>query len=298
MPQNNLKAARILIVDDQEANVQFLEGLLRQGQYHNHRSLFDSRDVARVCPEYQPDLILLDLMMPHLDGYGVLDQLRPWLDTQAYLPVLVLTADVNPESRRRALAAGAKDFLAKPLDAIEVLLRIGNLLETRFLYLELRRRADERIREQAELLDRANDAILVRDMQDRITYWNEGAERLYGWVRPEVEGRNANEVLFSRSQESLEEAQRAVLQAGTWSGELRQRTKDGREVIVASRWSLVRDEGGPSGQTLPLYQVPETQPEAGLHPDTLVLPELSPGNGASHIPCRLNRPMLPGVRGR
>jgi CheY-like chemotaxis protein len=110
----NLQDARILIVDDQEANVLFLEGLLHEGGYRCWRVVLDPRAAAAACAEFQPDLILLDLIMPELDGFGVLAQLQPFLAAQAYLPVLVLTVDLTQESRRRALAAGAKDFLAKP----------------------------------------------------------------------------------------------------------------------------------------------------------------------------------------
>jgi putative two-component system response regulator len=191
-PQN----ARLLIIDDQESSVLFLENLLQQGGYTGWRSVRDPRQAVAVCAEFQPDLILLDLIMPNLDGFEVLEQLRPFLAEQVYRPVLVLTADITPESKRRALAAGAKDFLAKPLDAIEVLLRVKNLLETRFLYLQLQQRADERIREQAALIDQANDAILVCDLEDRLTFWNRGAEVLYGWTATEVQGRSAVEVLF------------------------------------------------------------------------------------------------------
>src|SRR5262249_37185222 len=170
--------ARILIVDDQDANVLFLESLLREGGYRHWYSVHDPRTAAAVCADFRPDWILLDLIMPCLDGFGVLEQLRPLLAEQVYLPVLVLTVDLTAESRRRALACGAKDFLAKPLDAVEVLLRVKNLLQTRFLYRQLQRSADERIREQAALIDQASDAILVCDLDDRITFWNRGAETL------------------------------------------------------------------------------------------------------------------------
>src|ERR1043165_9512628 len=158
MNDTTLCAAKILIVDDQDPNLRLLERILRQGGYANYRSLTDPRQVMTVFASYQPDLILLDLMMPHLDGVAVMEQLRP-LTEGTYLPIVILTADITPAARRRALAAGAKDFLTKPFDAIEVLLRIKNLLETRCVYQQLARRARDQIQEQAALLDRANDAI-------------------------------------------------------------------------------------------------------------------------------------------
>src|SRR5262245_53457912 len=192
----DLREARILIVDDHEANILFLEDLLQEGGYRHWNSVRDPRQAAAVCAGYRPDLILLDLLMPDLDGFGVLEQLKPFLAEQVYLPVLVLTVDLTSESKRRALAAGAHDFLAKPLDAIEVLLRVKNLLRTRFLYRQLQQRADERIREQAALIDQANDAILVCDLANRITFWSRGAEKLYGWTAADVQGRTAAELLF------------------------------------------------------------------------------------------------------
>ena len=86
---------------------------------------------------YQPDLILLDLMMPHMDGYSLLTQLRSRVPDNHYLPILVLTADVAPKAKQQALSLGAKDFLTKPFDAAEVLLRVYNLLETRWLSVQL-----------------------------------------------------------------------------------------------------------------------------------------------------------------
>ena len=115
-----------------------LERLLKQSGYANLVTTTDSSRVLELCARMPPDLILLDLHMPSPDGFEVLDQLEPWISGR-WLPVLVLTADVNRDTKQRALAGGAKDFLVKPLDTIEVLLRIRNLLETRFLQLEFRK---------------------------------------------------------------------------------------------------------------------------------------------------------------
>src|SRR5260370_38738828 len=101
-----------------------------------------------------------------------------------------------------------------------------------------RRHAEERIRSQAALLDKGKDAILVRDMQDQIVYWNQGAEHLYGWAAAEAVGRNANDLLSRKPSQELEEAHRTVIAKGEWTGELRQSTKDNKEVIVESRWPL------------------------------------------------------------
>jgi PAS domain S-box-containing protein len=235
--------AKILIVDDQEINLRLLESTLKQGGYTHCRSLTDSRQTVAVFQEFQPDLILLDLIMPHLDGVAVMNQLRPWTEG-TYLPILILTGDVTAASKRRALTAGAKDFLIKPLDTVEVLLRIRNLLETRFLYQQVQQRAQSRIQKQAALLDQANDAILIRDMEDRILFWNQGAERLYGWTKSEAVGRNAADLLFQGDPAESAEVNQKVLTEGKWGGELRQVTRDGRKIIVASRWTLVRDHDG------------------------------------------------------
>lgn len=107
-----------------------------------------------------------------------------------------------------------------------------------------RKRGEEQIREQAELLDEAREAILVRDLDDRIMYWNHGAERIYGWSRDEAVGQRAGNLLYGDDSSQNELARQAVMEQGQWSGELRQVTKDGREITVESRRTLVRDEAG------------------------------------------------------
>jgi PleD family two-component response regulator len=143
--EETLKNSHILIVDDQEANVMLLERLLQTAGYTTFLSTTDPRQVLPMFGKFQPDLILLDLMMPHLDGYAVMQQIGPRVPEGEYLPILVLTAEVNAEAKQKALTTGAKDFLNKPIDATEVLLRIRNLLETRHLHL--------RMQNQKELLE-------------------------------------------------------------------------------------------------------------------------------------------------
>src|ERR1051325_2783304 len=104
--------------------------------------------------------------------------------------------------------------------------------------------AEEQIRQQAELLDKSQDAILVRDLNDRISYWNKSAERLYGWRADEVMGRKTTDFLFKRIPPIYEDAKAGLLEHGAWRGEFNQITRDGKELIVESRWTLVFDDQG------------------------------------------------------
>lgn len=128
----------VVVVDDEPANVALLERLLHAAGIGRVHAFTRSTDAVAHCRASRPDLVLLDLHMPELDGFAVLDALRD-LPMGGFLPVLVLTADITTEVKQRALAAGAKDFLTKPFDHTEVVLRVRNLLETRALYGELER---------------------------------------------------------------------------------------------------------------------------------------------------------------
>lgn len=107
-----------------------------------------------------------------------------------------------------------------------------------------RKRAEEQIREQAELLDQAQDAILVRDLDQNILFWNKGAQKIYGWSAEEVIGKNAKDLLFKDRSGQFDAARAAIIQNGEWKGEMRQTRRDGDEIVVESRWTLVRDEQG------------------------------------------------------
>jgi PAS domain S-box-containing protein len=107
-----------------------------------------------------------------------------------------------------------------------------------------RKKAEEMIREQAALLDKAHDAIGLRNLEQNLIYWNKGAEYLYGWTAEEVIGKNADELLYMGKTSKLIEAEKSVIEKGEWIGELHQVTKDGKEIIVESRWTLVYDSEG------------------------------------------------------
>ena len=126
--------AKILVVDDQEANVRLLEQMLSDGGYTHISSTMNPHEVADLYRQNRYDLILLDLQMPGMDGFQVLEGLKQ-IETYGYLPVLVITA--QPGHKLRALQAGAKDFVSKPFDLIEVQTRIHNMLEVRLLYKQL-----------------------------------------------------------------------------------------------------------------------------------------------------------------
>jgi DNA-binding response OmpR family regulator len=132
-----LHRMKILIIDDAPSNVVLLEYLLRENGYSRIQSVTDARTAVETIATFRPDLILLDLMMPHVDGFAILEAVRSGEGIEASLPVVVLTADINEDTKRRALTAGATDFLCKPFGHKEMGLRIHNLLESRRAYLLL-----------------------------------------------------------------------------------------------------------------------------------------------------------------
>jgi putative two-component system response regulator len=132
-----LKEARILIVDDEKASVRLMERILRAAGWTNLRSTYDPRTVRSLVRTFRPDLVLLDLHMPHADGLDVLAQTRALLAADG-VPILIVTADDRPEAREAAREAGASDFLTKPVDAAAVPPRVRALLESRFRRLQER----------------------------------------------------------------------------------------------------------------------------------------------------------------
>ena len=160
-----LAASRILIADDDEGIVMLLERLLEVSGFTDVHATTDPSRVIALCAELEPDVLLLDLHMPRVDGFELLGQLAPWINASVRLPVVVLTGDATGEAKRRALSLGAADFVNKPLDAAEAVLRIKNLLAMRLLQRELReqnRRLEESVRERTRELEEARVEALER----------------------------------------------------------------------------------------------------------------------------------------
>ena len=132
------RTSSILVVDDHASNVALLTGILRKAGMTKITGLTDPRLAAQTFAEIQPDLVLLDLHMPFMDGFEVLATLSRLTGAHDFVPIVILTADITQATREQALSAGAKDFLTKPFNNAEVLLRVINLLESRALYRALR----------------------------------------------------------------------------------------------------------------------------------------------------------------
>ncbi len=160
----DLLSARILVVDDQPANVTLLERVLALEGYRNVESFTDPREVGAAYAARRHDLILLDLNMPHLDGFQLMAQLKT-LEPDGYVPILVLTAQADRATRLKALSMGARDFLTKPFDRLEVVNRIRNMLEIRLLHNQIRdqnRLLEERVRERTRELSDTRLEIIRR----------------------------------------------------------------------------------------------------------------------------------------
>lgn len=155
--------ARILMVDDQEYNLSLLERILRRAGFAQLRSTMNPMEIRSLLETFDPDIVLLDMHMPGLDGIEAMALIHEHAGTDGYLPVLMLTADMTPEAKQRGLQAGVNDFLTKPYDRTEVVLRINNLLKTRFLHLQLQQQnntLEDRVQARTSELQRAKEEIL------------------------------------------------------------------------------------------------------------------------------------------
>jgi putative two-component system response regulator len=164
MQHRMFKHARILIVDDERPNLDLLKRLLERAGFGRVETTTNPREALDLYVKNRPDLILLDLHMPEMNGLAVMDQLNEIAEA-SYLPILMMTGDLTPEARQEALTRGAKDFISKPYHADEVLLRIRTLLETRFLYFQVQSQnqiLEAKVRERTRELEAAQIEIIER----------------------------------------------------------------------------------------------------------------------------------------
>ena len=171
MDTERLKQAKILIVDDEAANVILLTRILQRAGYTAIQSTNNPKEALTLFETYKPDLVCTDLHMPHMTGLELIEALQQRIPASTYLPIVMLTADLNPESEQLALAKGAKDFLNKPFKAHQIELRVHNLLHTRFLHLELR---DQNERLEQKVLARTAELETARlDVLERLAMASE-----------------------------------------------------------------------------------------------------------------------------
>lgn len=160
--ENFLKSARFMVIDDDPVSASAVEISLAAAGQDDVLVVNNPCEATSAFAQYRPDILMLDLSMPEMDGFQVLEELRKMVPPDEYVPVIVITADRTEGSRRRALESGANDFLTKPFGATELRLRVRNQLETRFLHLGLReqnRQLDSRVTERTNELENALEEL-------------------------------------------------------------------------------------------------------------------------------------------
>lgn len=200
---SDIHNGKILIVDDQRANVVLLERMLHGAGYFRVASTMNPGDVCELHRANRYDLILLDLQMPGKDGFEVMEGLKE-IEAGSYLPVLVTTA--QPDHKLRALKAGAKDFVAKPFDLAEVLIRVYNMLEVRLLNLETKRLYDQVVAEQRvseRLLLNVLPMAIIERLKGRLTVTENGIAQVIADRYEEVTVLFADIVEFTKYSESV-----------------------------------------------------------------------------------------------
>jgi PAS domain S-box-containing protein len=222
----------------------------------NYRAIFDAANDAMLVQDIETGAILdANQKMCEMFGWCSPEEARPftledWSAGEASQMEAIALARIRQAAKGepQLFEGKAKDKTGR-MFWVEVSLKgvsIGG--KDRVLAvlrdITLRKLEEEQLREQAALLDHAQDAIIVRDLEDRILYWNKSAERIYGWLASEAIGKGVRDLLYTQDPPQFEAATRGLVENGEWVGELSHRTKDGKEIIAQSRWALVPDDAG------------------------------------------------------
>ncbi len=231
---------RVLHLEDTEADHELVrEMLAAEGLQCDFQLARNRQEFERAVQTHQFDLIISDFSLPSYDGTRALALAETW---QKHVPFIFFSGTIGEDTAVESLKTGATDYVVKqrPRRLVAAVRRALHDAQERFRRLA----AEQKIREQAALLDKAQDAIIVCDLEDRVTYWNRSATRIYGWSLNEALGRRIGELLSEQLSLTFEEARQALSANGEWSGELQEQTKERRLIVVRSRWTLVRDDAG------------------------------------------------------
>ncbi|MBE9210985.1 response regulator [Nostoc sp. LEGE 06077] len=229
----NKNPIRVLLIDDDEDDYILTRDWFGEFQAAGcELSWIDNyADAKQAIAQNQHDIYLVDYRLGIHNG---LELLREAVANGCAAPIILLTGQGDREIDIEAMKAGAADYLEKSQ-------LTAPLLERSIRYAIERKQTEHKIREQAELLDVATDAIFVRDLDDQILFWNKAAETLYGWRKDQVIGKKVPALWQEKNLSRLQEALQLLMKNGSWQGELHQTTTSNKKIIVESRWTLVRD---------------------------------------------------------
>ncbi|MDH6065140.1 hybrid sensor histidine kinase/response regulator [Umezakia ovalisporum] len=226
---------RVLLVDDDEEDYILTRDWFSEFQVAGcELEWIDNYEIAKdIIAQNNYDIYLVDYRLGIHSG---LELLRQAIAEGCSSPIILLTGHGDREIDLEAMKAGAADYLEKSQ-------LTAPLLERSIRYAMERKQTEQKIRQQAALLDVATDAIFVHHVDDPVLFWNKAAESLYGWKKQEAIGKKTQELWHEKNEPLLQEAFKHLMQHGSWEGELHQKTKSGREIIVQSRWTLVQNFG-------------------------------------------------------
>lgn len=243
----------ILLVDDQPAKLLSYEAILGELGEHLIKASSGTEALERLLKD-DIGLVLTDVSMPGVDGFELADMMRQHPRFQR-TPILFISAiHLSDLDRMKGYERGAVDYISVPVVPEVLRAKVSvfaelhrKRLELETLNQELEQRVSDRteeLRERADLLDLASEAIMVRNMDGTLRLWNSGAELLYGWKRQEILGKRIHEVLSTRFPIPFNEIELSLRETGSWEGNLVQHTRDGREITVACRKALKTDNAG------------------------------------------------------
>lgn len=224
---------RVLVVEDETIVAEDIRVKLEGSGYPVAGIASTGPEAIALAGKLCPEIVLMDIRLPgEMDGVEAATQLLKRFD----VALIYLTAFADQQTLGRAKVTGPFGYIVKPFTQTE----LQSIIEIA----HYKHRMERTVREQAAWLDKAQDAIVVIDLEDRVTYWNKSAERVYGWSALEAVGRPIGELLNPSGSGRQEEARRKTVQEGEWSGELPQVNREGRILLIQSRWTLLRDNAG------------------------------------------------------
>ncbi len=235
--------ATVLVVDDTPDNLTLMSGLLKDS-YKVKVANNGEMALNIAAADHPPDLILLDIIMPGMDGYEVCQRLKADPKTRD-IPVIFLTAKAELEDEKKGLELGAVDYIIKPISPPIVLARIKAYLTLKTAADSLREEKIKELRRLATVVSDSNDAIILHDFDGKILAWNRGAKETYGYTEVEMLGKNVREIVAEADREAALTLIQRIKQGDiVKSFELRRVAKDGRILDVWLTTTLLTDEAG------------------------------------------------------